>query len=686
MQHTVRLLVGDAHAALAAMGHAGGALPMAAPAPGSVLLPLTAHESAIFGVLREVGASAGTEVRVAGGWVRDKLVGRDSHDIDVCVDTVSGADFAAHVNAFLAARGDATSTVGVIHANPDQSKHLETATVRVLGSWVDFVGLRAEVYEGDSRIPRVSAGTPVQDAMRRDFTLNAMFYNISQDCVEDFTGLGFADLASGTLRTPLPPLLTFRDDPLRVLRAVRFSARFGMALDAALIAAARDAAVSADLVAKVSRERVGIEMDKMLGEGASPPAALRTLRALGLHAVAWASPLSAEAQLGGCLALPPHCAHLLPPALLAAAAPDALAATAPAPGLAALPPQWLDLGLQVMEGLVYAAEALGPGGAAALVCRGGGGASAAPAPALAEGGSSSSSSSGSGMVEEAAKPLDTLDFSPPSTFPRPFPQQLQPDMRPALPCHATRVLDGVLCSADERRLLFYAAQLFPLASAHRCNAKNSRTEPLAAVLLLEGLKRKRKDSDDVAALHRGALGFLQLLQDPAFAQELRSAPTPPPHATPACAAHALALGNVLRKDAKELWRPALLLSLAASLCAHIGEGRVAEEGGAGAGGGSGRGGSSGGSSGGSALAEQSAQAVGALLRAHHAIALRVVGPWGLEGCWAWKPKLDGRELKSEVSASMVGPAVGAIIEKQLAWQLINPQGTRQECVAYLKSL
>ena len=79
-----------------------------------------------------------------------------------------------------------------------------------------------------------------------------------------------------------------------------------------------------------------------------------------------------------------------------------------------------------------------------------------------------------------------------------------------------------------------------------------------------------------------------------------------------------------------------------------------------------------------------AHAIAALMAAHNAIAARVVGAWALEGCWAWRPKLDGRELKSEVDASIAGPAVGAVMERQLTWQLLNPHGSREECVAYLR--
>lgn len=134
-------------------------------------------------------------------------MGRHSHDIDIALDNVSGVEFAEQVHAYLRARGERTSSVGRIMANPDQSKHLETATMRVRDLAIDFVNLRSEMYAADSRIPvivrvrppravlpprrdprRQEIGTPEQDAMRRDLTINALFYNLNEGKVEDFTG------------------------------------------------------------------------------------------------------------------------------------------------------------------------------------------------------------------------------------------------------------------------------------------------------------------------------------------------------------------------------------------------------------------------------------------------------------------------------------------------------------------
>jgi len=105
---------------------------------------------------------------------------------------------------------------------------LETAVIKVQGVSIDLVNLRSEEYGTDSRVPVISIGTPEQDALRRDLTLNALFFNINTGMIEDFTGKGINDLKNQICRTPLEPLKTFLDDPLRLLRVIRFSHRFDL--------------------------------------------------------------------------------------------------------------------------------------------------------------------------------------------------------------------------------------------------------------------------------------------------------------------------------------------------------------------------------------------------------------------------------------------------------------------------
>ncbi|EFJ52689.1 hypothetical protein VOLCADRAFT_115637, partial [Volvox carteri f. nagariensis] len=214
-------------------------------------ITLTQREQELFDTLLAAVRHAGadTSLRCAGGWVRDKLLGRDSDDIDIALDNMLGKDFADLVNEYLKSQGREARHAAVIQSNPDQSKHLETARMKIGEMWIDLVNLRSETYAADSRIPSMTFGTPEQDAMRRDFTINALFYNITQrGVVEDLTGRGLQDLRDGLIRTPLPPRETFLDDPLRVLRAVRFGTRFGFRLHPDILEAAASEQVCSGLM------------------------------------------------------------------------------------------------------------------------------------------------------------------------------------------------------------------------------------------------------------------------------------------------------------------------------------------------------------------------------------------------------------------------------------------------------
>ena len=234
---------------------------------------------------------------MAGGWVRDRLLGLQSDDLDLCLNSVSGEAFAQALAAFCSAQQLATvSSIAVIPSNPSQSKHLETARFLLrlqppqaeggaeaaVGFELDVNRFREEVYAPDSRIPLIAPSTAGEDALRRDFTVNALFYNLHSGEVEDHVQ-GLQDLRDGTLRTPRPALKTFSDDPLRVLRAARFAARFGFSVSAEIAAAAASAQVRSDLRLKVSRERVGVEVKKMMGRLQSAARALSCLSDWGLR-------------------------------------------------------------------------------------------------------------------------------------------------------------------------------------------------------------------------------------------------------------------------------------------------------------------------------------------------------------------------------------------------------------------
>ncbi|KAJ2498676.1 CCA tRNA nucleotidyltransferase, mitochondrial [Coemansia sp. RSA 1972] len=228
-------------------------------------------------------------LRIAGGWVRDKLLGLASHDIDIAVDHMSGFTLAQHVTSYMQQHSLETSSVGKINSNPSRSKHLETATTKVLGHLVDFVHLRSETYEEDSRIPQIEFGTPEEDARRRDITINALFYNLRTQEVEDFTSRGLKDLEDGVVRTPMDAEQTFKDDPLRVLRVLRFASRFGYEIEKETERAMERSVVRSELEKKISRERVGVEVEKM-AEGERPILAIQLILKFGLYECVFRAP------------------------------------------------------------------------------------------------------------------------------------------------------------------------------------------------------------------------------------------------------------------------------------------------------------------------------------------------------------------------------------------------------------
>uniref|UniRef100_A0A1J3K7B5 CCA tRNA nucleotidyltransferase, mitochondrial n=1 Tax=Noccaea caerulescens TaxID=107243 RepID=A0A1J3K7B5_NOCCA len=260
---------------------------------------VTENERQIFDLLlRAVGNfSPKTKLRVAGGWVRDKLLGQDSSDIDIAISNMFPRDFLVKLNDYLCSQGEDEVQGHVIESKPAQGKQkppLETVKMSLYNHSIDLVHLRSDVYAGDSRIPvKVEFASPEEDAFRRDLTINSLFYNIHTGLVEDLTGRGIDDLKAGRIATPLHARDTFLEDPLRVLRAIRFGARFGFTLDEQLKEAASSEEVRVAIAGKISRERIGNEIDLMIS-GNRPITAVNLLSDLKLLGLVFALPASSE--------------------------------------------------------------------------------------------------------------------------------------------------------------------------------------------------------------------------------------------------------------------------------------------------------------------------------------------------------------------------------------------------------
>lgn len=264
---------------------------------GQVSIKLNEHEAKICNLLKEycsyfdqskhtTNTEKSLELRITGGWVRDKLLGKESNDLDIAINHLTGLEFAEGLNEYISTNvtrlGLEPQSIHKIGKNPEKSKHLETATTRLYDLDIDFVNLRNEEYTEHSRIPVIKFGTAVEDAYRRDATLNALFYNIQKDIIEDFTGKGLQDLRDGILRTPLPPFDTFSEDPLRVLRLLRFASTYEFAISQDALKAMKDPQIKQALIRKISRERVGVEMSKMLASK-NPEIGLRLISLLNLE-------------------------------------------------------------------------------------------------------------------------------------------------------------------------------------------------------------------------------------------------------------------------------------------------------------------------------------------------------------------------------------------------------------------
>ncbi|KAF9354188.1 hypothetical protein BGX34_011162 [Mortierella sp. NVP85] len=231
------------------------------------------------------------QLRIAGGWVRDKLLGLSCSDIDIGVESMMGYDFATLVADYLERISPHRKSIGRIASKPSKAKHLETATMFILGFPIDFVHLRSEIYDDPNRFPReIVFGTPYEDAHHRDFTINALFYNIRTNQIEDYTGNGLKDLRDGWIRTPLKAFETFRQDPLRVLRGIRFASRFHFKLTEDVKQAIFDPRIRGLLEKKVSKERIRDEIYKMLIDDAGRSTAIQLLYELQLHEIVFPPP------------------------------------------------------------------------------------------------------------------------------------------------------------------------------------------------------------------------------------------------------------------------------------------------------------------------------------------------------------------------------------------------------------
>lgn len=203
----------------------------------------------IFGIIGEEAAAMNTRAFVIGGYVRDSLLGRNSKDIDIVIEG-SGIEVAERV----AGRLGVSLTV---------FRSFGTAMLRYRNMEVEFVGARKESYRADSRKPIVEDGSLEDDQKRRDFTINALAFSLQK---EDFGNLidpfnGVKDMQEGIIRTPLDPDRTYTDDPLRMIRAVRFASQLSFEI---VEESLKSIEKNRERIKILSKERITEELNKIV--------------------------------------------------------------------------------------------------------------------------------------------------------------------------------------------------------------------------------------------------------------------------------------------------------------------------------------------------------------------------------------------------------------------------------------
>jgi len=205
------------------------------------------------------GLIKGTEwenkIYLIGGAVRDQIMGKPVDDLDFVVegDINSGLEFAE----WLCKKWNVYKE----GSNPVIFPKYGTANMHYNNIKLEFVAPRKEKYTPGSRKPIVTGGVLMDDAMRRDLTINSLMRNISNDKIVDLTGKGLSDIQKGIIRTPADPEIIFKDDPLRMLRVIRFAVKYGFNFTDGILESIKK---RANWITSISQERIREELNKIL--------------------------------------------------------------------------------------------------------------------------------------------------------------------------------------------------------------------------------------------------------------------------------------------------------------------------------------------------------------------------------------------------------------------------------------
>lgn len=213
---------------------------------------LTPHEESVIKKIAAAAQALGVETWLIGGFVRDKILGRNTKDADiVCLG--DGIELATAVAQQF------TPTPQVNYFKNFGTAHIQLAD----GFDVEFVGARKESYRSNSRKPDVEPGTVEDDQLRRDFTINALAISLNKNdygkLIDPFGGI--QHLAEKIIKTPLAPAQTFIDDPLRMMRAIRFATQLNFEIEPVVFEAIR---LNAERIHIISKERITDELNKII--------------------------------------------------------------------------------------------------------------------------------------------------------------------------------------------------------------------------------------------------------------------------------------------------------------------------------------------------------------------------------------------------------------------------------------
>lgn len=229
--------------------------------------------SKIFKIVSAAAKEQGVRAFVIGGYVRDCFLGRPCKDIDIVVEG-SGIELAGLVAKKVGSKLSVFKNFGTAMLRFKENRKSD--------EWIEieFVGARKESYRRESRKPIVEDGTLEEDQQRRDFTINTLAFSLQEEdygaLVDPFNGM--EDLRNGLIRTPLDPDTTYSDDPLRMIRAIRFATQLGFEIVPESLESIRR---NKDRLSILSRERIAEELNKIL-KAAKPSTGFYLLQETGL--------------------------------------------------------------------------------------------------------------------------------------------------------------------------------------------------------------------------------------------------------------------------------------------------------------------------------------------------------------------------------------------------------------------